>query len=200
MAVAASSLVTLTALRSYCQIPTAKTEHDTTLELIIDAVSTAFNKFLERTLALTTYTAAYIDGTGMRDLLLPHYPVKSITSLAENGATLTEGADYDYMLFSDCGLLSKSSSHGAWLKKLKSVLITYAAGYVVQDATVSTGETALPADLKLACLTQCAAEWKRWQGQDWNDMSRSFGGGSVSKNVQDNLLPSVKQTLERYKV
>jgi hypothetical protein len=196
MAVAATSLVTLVAAKTYCNIHTATTDWDAVLELLIDSVSALFDGYVRWTLALTTYTSKLLDGSGRENLLLPVRPVASITSIKEDDVTLTLGDDYDYLADLEIGILFRVD--GAWAAGRQNIEITYKAGYVVQGATPGTGETALPGDLKLAALMQVAAEWKRHQQGDWNESSRSFPDGSVSKRNEDPLLPQVKAILDRY--
>jgi hypothetical protein len=199
MAVAASSWVTLAQFKVYCGLPAAAdSTNDTLYETVIDAVSSRLTQHLGREIAKTTYTTVYIDGDGERDILLPHYPIVSITSIYEDDVLLTEGTDDDYILYASEGRLRRVG--GGWMAGSKTVKLTYVAGYTVQGASPGTGEVALPGDLKLAALMQCAAEWKRCQQKDWGEASRSFPDGSVSKHSEDALLPQVKAALDRHMV
>lgn len=197
MSVAAGSLITAAQFRAYVPaIPAADTSNDTLFELLIDGVSEAFNKYVGRTLAKTTYTAVYIDGNGKESLLLPQYPVASITSITEDGNALTEGEDNDYLLYAASGILKRVS--GAWAKGPKTIKITYVAGYVVQGVTVTAPDIALPADLKLACMMQVAREWQKTKGNEWGESSRSFPDGSISR-FETALLKEVREILDHFR-
>lgn len=197
MSVAAGSLITAAQFRAYVPaIPAADTSNDTLFELLIDGVSEAFNKYVGRTLAKTTYTAVYIDGNGKESLLLPQYPVASITSITEDGNALTEGEDNDYLLYAASGILKRVS--GAWAKGPKTIKITYVAGYVVQGVTVTAPDIALPADLKLACMMQVAREWQKTKGSEWGESSRSFPDGSISR-FETALLKEVREILDHFR-
>ena len=75
-----------------------------------------FNAYTDRTLAKTTHTDAYIDGPVESPyLLLPEYPIVSITHIYEGDDELTAGDDDDYMVYrSDAGILR--SIGGYWLE------------------------------------------------------------------------------------
>jgi hypothetical protein len=192
----ARALVSLANAKAYCNIPTATTDWDTVLEMIIDAVSDMVSRYVDWTLAKTTYTNVYFDGNGEADFLLPNRPIVSITSIYEDDTLLVEGDDNDYVYYADEGKLYRIG--GSWLKGPKTIKITYAAGYI---AIPGQGETAtLPNDLKLAVMMQVAAEWKRHQQGDWGETSRSFPDGSVTKRSEDPLLPQVKAILNNYLV
>jgi hypothetical protein len=198
MAIKSTSLVTLAAAKAYCNIPTATTDWDAVIEILIDAVSSLVDNYVGRVLALTTYTAKLLDGSGREKLILPFHPVASITSVKEDDVTLTLGDEADYLRDLTLGILYRVGG-SVWAAGRQNIEITYKAGYVVQGGTVATGETALPDDLKLAALMQVAAEWKRHQQGDWNEVSRSFPDGSVSKRNEDPILPQVKAILDRYR-
>ena len=196
MAVAANSLITLAQFKAYAGIASTDTTRDAVIEPVIDGVSAMFCRILGRELAKTTYTDAYLDGSGEQDLLLPHYPVVSISALTEGDVALTEGIDEDYLLYAGEGRLHKPAAR--WVEYPKNVKLTYVAGYVVQGATPGVGETALPADLKLACCLQVAAEWKRSQRAEWGLTNISVPDGGIALLSQDALLPQVRAILRRY--
>lgn len=199
MGLLASSLITVAQLKAYLLasgLVAAEVQHDALFEILIDGVSAAFDGAVGRALAKTTYTAVYFDGNGKADLVLPNYPIISISSIEEDGDALAEGEDYDYQLYASSGILKRTT--GAWLKGSKTIKLTYIAGYTVQGGTLGTGEIALPADLKLACMIQVAREWKKAQGAEWGETSRSFNDGSRSF-VEKGLLKEVEDVLARYR-
>lgn len=196
MAVLASSLITAAQLKTYLGPEYSGSANDSLFELLIDSVSEMFNGHVGRTLAKTTYTDAYLDGNGQVSLVLQNFPIISITSIHEDGVLLTEGADGDYVVDYASGIVHRIG--GRWLRGRKTLKITYAAGYVVQGAVPGTGETALPADVKLACMIQAAREWKKTQGSEWGETSRSFPDGSTSR-VERGLLKEVEEILQKYR-
>ena len=196
MAVLASSLITAAQFKAYLGPDYSGAANDSLFELLIDSVSEMFNCHVGRTLAKTTYADAYLDGNGQESLVLQNFPIISITSIHEDGVLLVEGADGDYVVDYTSGLIHRVG--GVWLRGRQTVKITYAAGYIVQGTAPGTGETALPADLKLACMIQVAREWKKTQGSEWGETSRSFPDGSTS-HVERGLLREVEEILQKYR-
>jgi len=271
MSLNANAIVTLQEQKAYQEETT--TNQDSLLEILINAVSTFFEGLLRgqgsKNLKETTYTNKYLNGSGKTYLLLPNFPILSISAITEAGATLTENTHFtvDY----EWGILWKES--GVWADIRRNIKITYKAGYsdaykmnfdsgseepaigktltsvsgsgvmsaikVMSGTWVSglavgyvefvsiTGEFAndetvdisggnsnvmtvnepagsakqysgIPDDLKLACMEQVAIEHKRATKKEHGELSRSFGEGSISKMTEKNLLPYVKDTLNKY--
>ena len=196
MSVAASSLITLDQLKAYLGPGFSGNQNDALLELLIDSVSEAFNSRVGGMLAKATYTDKYIDGNGKESLILPNYPIISVTSMYEDDVLLTEGVSADYVVDYARGIIRRVG--GVWLRGRQTIKITYVAGYVVQGATLGTGETALPADLRLACSIQVAHEWKKVQGSAWGETSRTYPDGSTTR-VERGLLREVEEILAPYR-
>ena len=196
MALRSTALVSVAAAKAYCGIPTADVTWDTVLETLIDGVSEAFNRACDRTLAKTTYTNVYLDGPGGRELVLPNFPVVSITAIEEDESALVEGDEYDYLLYAEAGILTRVGVN--WLEAPKIIKITYVAGYI---AIPGTGETEnIPADLKLAALKQVADEWMAHKNKTWGKQSDSGpDGGSVSRYETRQFLREVSEVLRAYR-
>ena len=196
MAIKTTSLVTLAAARAYCGLGVSENDWDTVLEGLIDGVSDGFSAASNRAFAKTTYTSLKLNGPrNSPDLCLPNFPAISIASIYESDILLVE--DEDYYVNYAAGIVRRIG--GNWIQGWHTIVITYTAGYVVQDGTPGTGETALPSDLRLAALKQIAEEWKTHKNQTWGESSRSFPDGSVSRQETTQFLREVKQVLDRYK-
>jgi hypothetical protein len=195
MSINDTALVTLSAAREYLQL--TKTTYDSVLEVIINAVSDLFCKYVGRQLAMKTYTDILLDGNSREYLFLPGRPIVEITSIYEDTNLLVEGYDQDYVVYKAEGMVRRVGG-AVWIDLPQSIEITYDAGYIVQDKAPAAGETALPADIKLACLMQVGREWKRHQQADWGEISRTMTDGSVSRSERDALLPQVKAVLDNY--
>ncbi len=192
MALRPTALVSVAAAKGYCGVESATTTWDTVLETIIDGVSEGFNRFCDRVLAKATHTSIYLDGPERRDLILPNFPVISITSIYEDDVELTEGADYDYRLYADEGILRRVG--GNWAQGDKVIKITYVAGYIA--IPISPEVENIPADLKLAVLWQIAAEWMAHKNKTWGKTSESKpDGSSVTRYETTQLLKEVREVL-----
>lgn len=119
-----NALATVTGQKAYMK--KADTADNSLLELLINSVSAFFDNYVGFQLRQKAYTDLYLDGNGQEELWLPFYPVAGITSLKENDIALTEGADEDYIEYSEEGLLVRV---GIWLKGRKKIKITCKGGF-----------------------------------------------------------------------
>lgn len=186
MTLNANALITLEDFKLYAGIDAADSKNDALYELIINSVSQRFDTEANRIFKSAVYTNAYLDGTGTEYLYLPNYPIIGTITITENDETLTVGDDYDYLLIADRGLLWRI---GVWALGSQNIKVTYTGGYTA---------TTMPGDLMLACLKQCAKEWRTQMAGNWGETSRSYPDGSVSHEVKD-LLEDVKVVVNRYR-
>lgn len=77
------ALTTVSAVKTHLGIAASETTHDVFLTQLLHAVEAAFLNLIDRRLESATYTQ-YLSGRGSPVLLLPEYPVISITSVHED--------------------------------------------------------------------------------------------------------------------
>ncbi len=181
------ALVSLSDAKYYIGI--TSTTEDVIIEEIINGVSSAFNSYTQRKLAVTDYDI-YLDGNKKPILFLPAWPIISVSSVIEDGTTLTE--DDDFKVYYDLGFLYRVDDN--WSEGKKNIRVQFAAGY----DCLGTSPT-LPHDIKLACLKQVAFEYKKYKNKDWGEQSRTYPDGSITKSTNSNLLPEVEWVLDKYK-
>ena len=134
-----------------------------------------------------------------RTILLPEQPVTAISSVVEDGTTLTVGDDYQW---SQSGLLTRQGRD--WASGWQDVVVTYTHGYAVT-----------PEDLKSVCVQAAARAYRAGLAsaatggvpgiqseQADGDYSVTFaaqaaGSGASSPPL---LLQSEKDQLSRYRV
>lgn len=180
-----NALITLEELKEYIQ--ESSPDRDNLFITFINSMSDFADSYTDRNIREAIYTDLELDGNGQKELWLPNYPVDSVTKLEEDDIELTEGNDNDYILYAPEGRLVKVS--GVWLKGYKTIKLTYKAGYAC---------TAIPYDLRLACMKQIAKEWNDYKMKRWGESARSSEDGSVSM-FEMSLLPDVKEILNRYR-
>jgi len=186
-------ITTLTTIKGRLGLPESDVKDDDLLNAIIEAVGARFDKETRRTLARNAAATEEFAGDEM-ELRLGNYPVESVTSfhLKSDETTGWElQSDVVYLLRKGC-VVSLGGPLGAASQQLK---VTYAGGYVMPDATVSAGQTALPKDLELAGIEQVLFVYRH--RDRLGIASESGGGGSIAKPEQD-LIPSVAAVLKRY--
>lgn len=127
-----------------------------------------------------------LDGTGTSKLLLPRWPVTSVTAvyLIDVDGTetlLTHGVDYTW---SDKGILTRRS--GCWPCRDRCVRVVYTAGYATT-----------PANVGRICRRLAAAGWNNPAGAD----SEQFGDRTVKWHTPGmELTTAEKDTLSSYGV
>lgn len=199
MALSNDALATLAAVKQYLTI--AGTENDELIERLIEAVSARFMTNTGRLLAARDFSPesadpaydpdnAVLSGSGHSELLLPQYPVVSLSSLAIDGRAVSPSAaagDGGYVVDRLAGVVMLSGA--AFPRGPANVAVAYRAGY----------ET-VPPDLAQAAIEQTAEAFEQssaGQGR-LGQSARTLADGSVSYQVSE-LLPSVAAVLERYR-
>jgi hypothetical protein len=186
------ALVTLSEVKGY--IGKTTDEDDAILERIIDNVSREFNAYTDRILVAFSHTNVYLDGNGKQIMWLPNYPVISTganTAIYEDGILLSEGEDYDYILYPETGKLYRVS--GVWYWGPRKIKATYVAGYICTAAN-----NTLPEDIRMAALKQIAYEFGHYQKKDWGVDSITYPDGSRTQ-TQQGLLKDVQVALDFYR-
>lgn len=198
MALSSDALTTLADLKQYLELSTA--ENDDLLERLIEAVSARFNRHTGRNLAARDYSPdpedaahdpdnAVLGGSGRAELILPQYPVISLTSLAVDGRAVPSSAgpgQPGWVLDRAAGVLAWRG--GVFPAGVGNVEVAYRAGYA-----------AIPPDLAQAALEQAAMAFadSTAGGGRLGQSGRSLADGSVSYSA-GGLLPQVKDVLGRY--
>lgn len=199
MAVGTYALTTLAKLKTFLGI--SGTTNDTLLEACVDRTTALFEAVTRRKIMARDYTydsddAAYdqenavLDGNDTDRLILPQYPVVSVTTVRINEIAIDERASVQntgWVADKRIGVLY-AVGH-LFLRGIKNIELAYNAGYA-----------AAPEDLENACIEQAACLFKKTApgGNLLGVQSKSLPDGSVSYTARD-LLPEVSAVLERYK-
>lgn len=193
MSLSANAIVTIDEARAFLK----KTEDSdlAVLEQIIKGVQGAFDRFTDRTLESTAYTAVKFDGNGWTDFWLPNKPITLLTSVHENGTLLV--ADVDFYVYMTEGRLRRIASldsevgdiSGYWTTRAQGVKVTYTAGYAAAT---------WPGDLKEAALIQVSDHFQKFLHKSWGDMTRSVASQSVTVETGA-MLPVVQAILKKHR-
>lgn len=179
------------------------TDHDTVITRIIAGTGKIFDSYCQRPLLLTA-AEVIEDYTGAGCYLqLRRYPIISITSIKEAidydfdaADELVEDDDYRIMNGGVNGILCRI--YACWPSTPDAIRVIYRGGFAAADAVLGEGETALPDDIREAAIEQACLFFKR--KDDLGLSSVSFEGGSIQKFNNLDLLPFVRDTLDRYKL
>lgn len=159
------------------------------LELIVAATTDLFRRYTGRYLLAKVNDAVELVGSGGTGLWLPDFPVSKLTAVKEVDATGTElglTENSDFICIYSLGRLVRTE--GIWSRDYR-YRITYDHGWSVGD---------VPADLKLAALTQIAHWWTKFQTRGWGETSRGIAGQSV-QFTDEPILPVVEAVLRKHK-
>jgi len=103
------------------------------------------------------------------DIFLTHQPVTAITSITEDGTTLTFGNESDFVFYSN-GLVSRVGVR--WSDaKLRNIVVTYAAGYTTSN---------MPADIKYTSARAVARMFLKTL-----QISGQQGSGEIKTHLAD---------------
>ncbi len=195
MAVAANALCALADLKAYAGLPSAAAAYDAALEALIDAVSEAAEQHTGRVLAETDYTWR-LDGNGLDELLVPEWPLNSVTTLTVNGETIPARASLT------------SSGYVPTAYNIKLVGYLFYEGIQNVSIAAKAGYSTVPADLK-----QAAIEWAAWKLKEssvatvgkgelgMTSVVLPAGGGTKSywTSQGGGVPPQVKAVLDQYR-
>jgi len=196
MALSQDALTDLAALKEYLAL--TNQEHDPLLERLIEAVSAQANAYCDRRLMARDYSHlstsddydpdnAPLSGSGYPELLLPQYPVISLSSLVVEGREIAPASGgAGWVLDAGAGVVCLLD--GVFPRGQHNVGLVYRAGF-----------QAAPPDLAQAAIEQAATRFQEsGAGHGRLGMSaRTLADGSVSYH-SGALLPQVKAVLDRY--
>ena len=175
--------------------------NDELLERGIDAVTSRFETETRRKLKARDYSYvatadaydadnAILDGNDRDHLVLPQYPIVSLTTLRINETAITE----------------RSSIYGCgWVLDKKNGVVMlncylFSKGRRNIELVYNAGLTTVPDDLANACIEQALWSFKQSipGGNLLGVASKALADGSISYTAKD-LLPGVETVLENYK-
>ena len=129
-------------VEQFLQVDLNSTVEASVTNTFIPYVDAAIKRFLGYDVEQATYTEVF-DGAEQTDLFLRHLPIASITSVTEDGNTLTEGNEGDYVYY-DNGRLRRVVVRWSGVKP-KNISVTYVGGYEAADIPVAIKQTSAKA-------------------------------------------------------
>ena len=183
MATGANALITFEYIQNLMELPGSDKDR---VETLIDAASVAANQYTARLLAARAITET-LDGNGRKSIILPEYPINSITSLYVDTARDFGASSEvtDYLSYEEGEIY-----YAAGFPNVRQcVRITWNAGYA--DGSV-------PDDLQIAVAETVQWYLSRFDGDGVGVAAIQNPDGIVTQFERD--IPfSVKMRLNRYK-
>jgi hypothetical protein len=199
---AAQDLTQLATLKQWLPIASGTTSDDSTLSRLITAVSVDFARATRRPDILQANYTEVHQGDGSSRMIVFHWPIISIATLAVAGAAIAPSSDKiqnGYYLDQDIDPERNWNVYlnGYVFADAAPVALTYVAGYVQPGTTPTGSQIALPGDIEQAVLDWCAYRYKE-RPNVGATQRRTPQGESVQAELLD-APPNVLQVIERYK-
>ena len=170
-------LTNLANVRSYLGIDVTNTGSDAELTRLIGTVSALIRNLVNRDIT----TEAYVDklnGTGSDSIMVPNYPITSISSIVISGVTIAV-ANYTY----DKGQIILLNGL-TFPKGRLNIVVSYSAGYAT-----------IPYDIEQVCIEIVAKKFK--QRDRIGLSSKGLAGETTSFDLQD-MRSEVRSLLSSY--
>jgi len=140
------ALCSVSDVEQFLQIDLNSTVESSVTNTFIPYVDAAIKRYLGHDVEQATYTETF-DGNEQQDLFLRHVPIASITSVTEDGNTLTEGNESDYVYY-DNGRMRRIVIRWSGIKP-KNIVVTYVGGYEAADIPEQIKQTSARAAARL---------------------------------------------------
>jgi len=133
-------------VEQFLQVDLNSTVEASVTNTFIPYVDAAIKRYLGHDVEQATYTETF-DGNEQQDLFLRHVPIASITSVTEDGNTLTQGNESDYVYY-DNGRMRRIVIRWSGIKP-KNIVVTYVGGYEAADIPEQIKQTSARAAARL---------------------------------------------------
>lgn len=175
------ALCTVSDVEKVLGVDLGSTDESTVTNLLIPTVEASITNYLGYDPNYSSSITETFDGDRTEDLFLSRSPVVSVTSVTEDGTTLTQGNDQDYVLYSKLGRLRKIGREKWSAAKLQNITVVYSAGYSDSEGSAED----IPGDMKYVCA--------RATGKlivTALSLSSQQSTGEVNTNIADNSTDS----------
>tara|TARA_B100000287_G_scaffold357604_1_gene348954 strand:- start:361 stop:1017 length:657 start_codon:yes stop_codon:yes gene_type:complete len=119
-------------VENYVQFPLSSDLETHLTNNIIPLVEAAIKEYVGYDVEQATQTETFT-GDQTNDIFLSHLPVNSITSIVEDGTTLTEGNEEDFVKYVN-GRVTRIGTRWSYAKPL-NIVVTYNAGYYARSGS-----------------------------------------------------------------
>lgn len=180
---ATGDLTTLDNVKGWLSPPLTTTTDDQLLARLITAASQYIQTWLNRAVAVETYTETR-DGNGGHRMVFANVPVTAVASLAIEGETIPRALNEHWRgyVFSPTMLYLQGAR---FTPGFQNVAVTYTAGY---EST--------PPDIEQACIELVALRYK--ERDRIGQVSKNLAGEIVAFSQKD-MPPDVQTLIDQYR-
>ena len=181
------ALSTVSDVEKVLGVDLSSSDETNVTNVFIPAADAAIENFVGYSLNYEASLSETIDGNADDSIYLKRVPIVSITSIVEDGVTLTEGNDEDYVVYKQLGLVKRTGLQYWSSQRLQNIAVTYNAGYSDSEATAED----IPKDLKFVSARVAGRLFLASAS-----LSTQQSTGEVSTNVADNTTDSKFQMVK----
>jgi len=181
----------LTALATVkAEIGLLATADDAVLTTLIDQASAQVAAFVNRTLAVASYSERFDFRRPVANLMLARWPVVEVTSVTVDGTALTSAE----WIIEDAGCLTRQDDDGDLQDWLGRVVVAYRAGYTLPGAAARN----LPHDIERAAIMLVVSAYQG-RGRDPAVRSETVEGCGETTWFPDGIPPTIAAILEPHR-
>lgn len=155
--------------------------------IFITAADAAIENYVGYSLNYEASIVETFDGNDDDSIYLKRVPVISVASITEDGYTLTEGNDEDFVVYKALGLIKRTGLQYWSAQRLQNIVVTYTAGYSDSEPTAED----IPSDLKFVSARVAGRLFLASAS-----LSTQQSTGEVSTNIADNTTDSKFQMVK----
>ena len=155
--------------------------------IFIPAADAAIENYVGYSLNYEASISETIDGNADDSIYLKRVPVVSVGSIVEDGVTLTEGNDEDFVVYKQLGLIKRTNIQYWSTQRLQNIVVTYNAGYSDAEATAED----IPQDIKFISARVAGRLFLASAS-----LATQQSTGEVSTNIADNTTDSKFQMVK----
>jgi hypothetical protein len=174
MALNALALLTLDEARAAVGLKNSSS--DTDLELIVNALTVAFEIEVRGPLKQRTISDYRLDGNGKNEIMLPFAPIQSVTKVEiRNGlddSVMKVISDTSKFVLKDRERAILLLKEDVFTRGMQNILITMNAGYLATDIQMDFAKNLL--------TMQLSASWQRFQNKEWGITSKTLADGAIT--------------------
>ena len=149
------ALSTVSDVKTVIGVDMSSTDETAITDMFIPAVDAAIKNYVGYELEYQSAQVDTLDGKGENEIYTSIAPIKTIASLTEDGTSLTEGNEEQYVAYKAQGRIRKNNQNNWSNIRLQNIVITYSGGY--SDSV--SGVEDIPKDIKLVSARAAGRMW-----------------------------------------
>lgn len=181
------ALSTVSDVEKVLGVDLSSNDESNVTDIFIPAADAAIENYVGYSLSYEASITETIDGNDDDSIYLKRVPVISVASIVEDGVTLTEGNDEDFVVYKQLGLVKRTGLQYWSAQRLQNIAITYTAGYSDSEVTAED----IPQDIKFVSARAAGRLFLASAS-----LATQQSTGEISTNIADNTTDSKFQMVK----